>query len=213
MRVRGLVASVSLLCILAVSCLANKRLTYEEGTIHYLRVPIYNTNAHTTTVENGTVRYLSSPICPDDLESLIGDDRYPEPTVFFPKGSRVFITSIDKKQGSSIKIQLKWNNAIGELFLRLDNKQTLQSAFDVVFSSDPLNEQLDALTYSNLMDYGKTEKDVLKLLGPPLSICEKKEGERYLFYNAWLLQKELGGFHDFFVETKDGEVVDVFGLY
>jgi len=200
------------LSFLATGCLTKQDSNYRVGTTHYLRIPIYNTANSVTTIHQGIVTYLSEPICPDELELLIDSGAYPEPVVYFPKGNMVSIVSLESMRDETW-VSVQSNDLSAELCFRSVGRGTRNDAFEVIFSPSPL-ESGEPLTYEMLLERGKTESDIVQLLGPPLSICENaKNGERYLYYNSWLLQMELGGFHDFFVEIKEGRIAKVFGLY
>ena len=197
------------LLVASVHCVHQPIGSFLEGSHYYLRIPVYNTNTHVTTIDQKQVSYLSFPICPGRVNELVRSVKYPKAQVFLPRGSLVQLRSIRQDSGA-VTLVLRSDKLTAEIRIVAKSMKKQRLLFSRVFATSRDKASFTVPSYSDFIATAKNEADVIRMLGPPLSICEA-QGKRYLYYSSWLLQTELGGFEDLFIRIKGRDVVDVFG--
>jgi hypothetical protein len=197
------------LLVLSFHCVHQPIGSFLEGSNYYLKIPVYNTSNHVTTIDQKQVSYLSFPICPGRVNELVRTGTYPKAQVFLPRGSMVQLRSI-KQDSGAVTLVLRSDKHTAEIMIVAKSMKKQRLLFSKVFATSRDGASFTVPSYSEFIAKAKNEADVIRILGPPLSVCEA-QGKRYLYYSSWLLQTELWGFESFFVEINGADVIDVFG--
>jgi hypothetical protein len=121
------------------------------------------------------------------------------------KGIEVEPASMEKA-GKFLKLTLKTQKESFQALLANRSSRELQRSFDLI-----LAEKWDEKEADSACDGCCTTKSqVINCIGFPILACKQGRTER-LFYDLWFAGKDLYGFDTWWIEIKDGKVVNVGG--
>jgi hypothetical protein len=165
------------------------------GKQYYLRHPIiYLDKNYLLKVYSDSISFTEDCICGFSQKIYSGE--------IFNRGAAVNIIRVENQQEYA-KVQFSIQNKEREIFLKMDSKESIDKAFDHIFSEKELVKR-------NYID-PKTTKEVIEEFGYPISKCKDGGVERWFYIIEFVGYSPYGGFDGFCITLKNGRVVDVTG--